>query len=88
MVVDDCKDVNYTFKMFLSKLDQRVEMHSFNDPLVSLQDFRPGLYDLIIIDIRMPTINGFELYNKVRELDSNVKICFSDDNVRYIIKKL
>jgi two-component SAPR family response regulator len=62
--------------MFLSKSDQRLEVHSFNDPLVALQDFRPGLYDLIIIDIRMPTMNGFELYDKVRGLDSNVKICF------------
>ena len=76
MVVDDCKDVNYTFKIVLSESDQRLEVHSFNDPLVALQEFRPGLYDLIIIDILMPRMNGFELYDKVRELDSNVIICF------------
>jgi DNA-binding NarL/FixJ family response regulator len=76
MVVDDCKDVNYTFKIFLSESDQRLGVHSFNDPLVALQEFRPGMYDLVIIDILMPGKNGFELYDKVRELDSNVKICF------------
>ena len=76
MVVDDCKDVNYTFKIFLSESDQRLGVHSFNDPLVALQEFRPGMYDLVIIDILMPGMNGFELYDKVRELDSNVKICF------------
>ncbi|MFZ0696614.1 MAG: response regulator [Nitrososphaeraceae archaeon] len=76
MVVDDCKDVNYTFKIVLSESDQRLGVHSFNDPLVALLEFRPGLYDLIIIDILMPRMNGFELYDKVRELDSNVKICF------------
>ncbi len=76
MVVDDCKDVNYAFKIVLSESDQRLGVHSFNDPLVALQEFRPGLYDLIIIDILMPRMNGFELYDKVRELDSNVKICF------------
>jgi two-component SAPR family response regulator len=75
MVVDDCKDVNYAFKIVLSESDQRVEVHSFNDPLVDLQEFRPGLYDLIIIDILMSRMNGFELYDKVRELDSNVKMC-------------
>ena len=76
MVVDDCKDVNYTFKIVVSESDQRLGVHSFNDPLVALLEFRPGLYDLIIIDILMPRMNGFELYDKVRELDSNVKICF------------
>jgi two-component SAPR family response regulator len=75
MVVDICKDVNYTFKIVLSESDQRLGVHSFNDPLVALQEFRPGLYDLIIIDILMPSMNGFEFYDKVRELDSNVKIC-------------
>lgn len=76
MVVDDSKDVNYTFKIVLSESDQRLGVHPFNDPLVALQEFRPGLYDLIIIDILMPRMNGFELYDKVRELDSKVKICF------------
>ena len=75
MVVDDCKDVNYTFKIVLSESDQRLGMHSFNDPLVALQEFRPGLSDLINIDILMPRMNGFEFYDKVTELDSNVKIC-------------
>jgi CheY-like chemotaxis protein len=76
MVVDDCKDVDYTFKIVLSESDQKLEVHSFNDPLFALQQFRPGLYDLIFIDILMPRMNGFELYDKVRELDSKKKICF------------
>ena len=64
MVVDDCKDVNYTFKIVLSESDQRLGVHSFNDPLVALQEFRPGLYDLIIIDILMPRMNGFDFMIK------------------------
>ena len=51
-------------------------MHSFNDPLVALQEFRPGLYDLIIIDILMPRMNGFELYDKVRKLIATSKYVF------------
>ena len=51
-------------------------MHLFNDPLIALQEFKPDLYHLVIIDILMPKMNGFELYDKLRELDSKIKICF------------
>jgi two-component system response regulator ChvI len=49
---------------------------SYIDPTVALSNFRPGLYNLLLLDIRMPKMNGFELYQKMRERDSNVKICF------------
>jgi CheY-like chemotaxis protein len=60
----------------LGELDHRLRVHSFNDPIDALQSFRPEIYHLIIIDILMPRMNGFELYDKLRKLDSNVKICF------------
>ena len=43
---------------------------------MALSNFKIGLYDLLLLDIRMPKMNGFELYQKIREIDSNVKICF------------
>jgi DNA-binding response OmpR family regulator len=49
---------------------------SYTDPTLALSNFKPGLYDLLLLDIRMPTINGFDLYQKMKEIDSNVKICF------------
>ena len=76
MIVDDNDDVNLTFKIVLGELDHRLRVHSFNDPLDALQSFRPDIYHLIIIDILMPKMNGFELYDKLRKLDSDVKICF------------
>ena len=76
MIVDDSNDVNLTFKIVLSESDRRLRVHSFNDPLVALQEFKPDLYHLVIIDILMPKMNGFELYDKLRRLDSKVKICF------------
>lgn len=76
MIVDDNDDVNLTFKIVLGELDRRLRIHSFSDPIDALQSFRPGKYDLIIIDILMPKMNGFELYDELRKLDSNVKICF------------
>nr|MDQ6864503.1 response regulator [Thermoproteota archaeon] len=44
--------------------------------LLALASFRPGLYDLAILDIKMPVMNGFGLYQEIRKLDNNVKICF------------
>jgi DNA-binding response OmpR family regulator len=49
---------------------------TFNDPLQALSKFRSGLYELLILDIRMPGMNGFQLYRKIREIDNKVKVCF------------
>jgi two-component system response regulator ChvI len=49
---------------------------SYNDPTLALSNFKPGLYDLLLLDIKMPKMDGFELHQKMREIDSNVKICF------------
>jgi DNA-binding response OmpR family regulator len=43
---------------------------------LALSNFKLGLYDLLLLDIKMPKMDGFELYQKIREVDSNVKICF------------
>ena len=49
---------------------------SYTDPILALSNFKPGLYDLLILDIKMPKISGLDLYQKMKEIDSNVKICF------------
>ena len=76
MIVDASDDVNLTFKIVLSELDRRLRVESFNDPVDALREFRPDFYHLVIIDILMPNMNGFELYNRLKKLDSHVKICF------------
>ena len=52
------------------------EVNTFNDPVEALSGFRPGLYDLALLDIRMPKMNGFQLFRKLREIDNKLKICF------------
>ena len=49
---------------------------SYTDPTLALSNFKPRVYDLLIIDIKMPQISGLDLCQKMKEIDSNVKICF------------
>ena len=52
------------------------DIDSFTDPAVALEQFKPSLYDLTILDIRMPEINGFELYDQLKSRDPNIKTLF------------
>jgi two-component system catabolic regulation response regulator CreB/two-component system response regulator ChvI len=52
------------------------KVDSFNNSLVALENYREGFYDLIIIDIVMPKMDGFKLYKELRKKDKNVKVCF------------
>jgi CheY-like chemotaxis protein len=73
MIVDDEDDVNVTLRIVL---EDQFSVDVFNDPFVALDNFKPGLYDLLLIDIRMPRMNGLVLCKKLRKIDSKVKVCF------------
>ena len=51
-------------------------VHAFNNPLKTLKEFRKGGYYLIILDIKMPQMNGFDLYHEIRKIDNKVNVCF------------
>ena len=74
MIVDDEQDITTIFKIGLE--NNQFIVTTFNDPVEALSRFKPGLYDLMILDIRMPRMNGFQLYNKIRHIDDKVKVCF------------
>ena len=74
LVVDDDIDITFLIKEGLGRKGFHVE--SYNDPEVALQEFKPDFYDLILVDIRMPKLNGYEFYHGVRKNDTKVKVCF------------
>jgi len=74
MIVDDEQDITAIFKVGLERNEFIVT--TYNDPLKAISDFKPGKYDLLILDVRMPGMNGFELYSKIRNVDNQVKVCF------------
>ena len=74
LIVDDDPDMTSIFSLSLQ--DEGFEVYAYNDPLDALSEFRPNFYDLLLVDINMPKINGIELSRQLLELDSNVKICF------------
>ena len=74
LIVDDEKDVGWTLKLILENYG--FDIDCFTDSATALEKFKPNLYDLIILDIRMAEINGFELYDELKSRDSNIKTLF------------
>jgi len=84
LLVDDELDVIYAIRNILE--DNGFQIDSFNDPLTALKSYRSNFYDLVILDIKMPKMDGFELYIKIREKDPRVKICFLTASEMYYEK--
>jgi DNA-binding response OmpR family regulator len=74
LIIDDDPDVTTVFGLGLQ--DEGFDVYTYNDPLEALSQFRPNFYDLLLIDINMPKMNGIDLSVRILELDTNVKICF------------
>ena len=74
LLVDDEVDIISVFKMILEM--NGYEVDAYTNPSNALDDFKPSFYGLLLLDIRMPTMNGFELYRKMRKIDEQVKVCF------------
>jgi DNA-binding NtrC family response regulator len=74
LLVDDEADIVSTFKMILEM--NNFEVDGYTNPLSALSNFKPNEFGLLILDIRMPVMNGFELFKKIREIDNRVEACF------------
>ena len=74
-MVDDEPDITLILKTALED-SGFFQVDTFNDAELALSVFRPGLYDLAVLDIRMPEMNGFQLCRKLRSIDYKIKMCF------------
>ena len=84
MLVDDEIDVISVLKIVLE--DNGFQVDPFEDPLYALRNYKTGLYDLLILDIKMPEMDGFELYDEIKKIDNKVKVCFLTASEMYYSK--
>jgi CheY-like chemotaxis protein len=81
LIVDDDADITITFKEVIedsnkNSVNKKIEVHTYNNPVLALSEFKPNFYDLLLVDINMPHMNGFQLCEKILAIDINVRICF------------
>jgi DNA-binding response OmpR family regulator len=74
LVVDNEPDITVTLQVGLE--EGGFDVDAFTDPLLALKSFKPNFYDLVLIDIVMPKIDGFELYERLKKVDPDVKVYF------------
>jgi two-component system aerobic respiration control sensor histidine kinase ArcB len=75
LLEDDEPDVTFTLKKGLENSGM-FDVDAFNDPLEALSNFKGDYYDFLLIDVRMPHMSGYDLYDNIRKIDSKVKSCF------------
>jgi DNA-binding response OmpR family regulator len=81
LIIDDDVDITTTFKMGIEYANsitnnRRIEVHTYNDPSTALSEFQSNFFDLLLVDINLPHMNGFQVCEKILELDINVRVCF------------
>jgi DNA-binding response OmpR family regulator len=74
LIIDDEPDVILTLRTALEQNGFTTD--SFNDSTLAYKNFRDGKYDLVLLDIKMPNVDGFQLYQKIIRTDYRVKVCF------------
>jgi CheY-like chemotaxis protein len=81
LIVDNDKDITTTFKAAIehsndgNDTNKKIEVYTANDPVTALSEFKPNYYDLLLVDINMPHMSGFELCEKILAIDINVRVC-------------
>src|SRR5229473_86363 len=77
LIVDDEPDITLAFKKVLEENGFKEQVETYNEFLLELQDFKAGIYGLLIIDVGMPVIDGFRLYQQMKQIDNKPKVLFA-----------
>src|SRR5688572_10147524 len=83
LIIDDDPDINNLFKLFLEHDGYKV--NAYTDPLDALYAFRQNIFDLVLLDSKMPKMSGMLLYQKLRNIDPNLLFCFITADKEYIL---
>ena len=75
LVVDDNSDIVLTLRVGLES-DPTMQVFGFDNPVTALVEFKPNFYDLLLIDVNMPLLDGFQLAQNLLRRDLNVRVCF------------
>ena len=82
LIIDDDKDITDLFAIFLESNGYIV--NSYTNPVEAFNNFRKNSHDLILLDLKMPNMDGMTLYHKIKEIDNNVIVCFTTADINYI----
>jgi DNA-binding response OmpR family regulator len=86
LYVDDEPDITYSFKIGLE--DNGFVVDTFNDPELASSNFKCDLYDLLLLDIKMPKLNGIDFYCHMKKMDNKVKVCFITASEIYYFERI
>ncbi len=81
MIVDDEHDVNTMLKKVFEQSGFNAD--SYDDPILALENFKAGSYDLLLLDIKMPEMDGFHLYQEMKKIDKKIKVYFLTPSEMY-----
>ena len=82
MIIDDDKDITNLFAIYLESNGYIV--NAYTNPVEAINNFSKNSHDLIILDLKMPIMDGMTIYHKIKEIDNNVIICFTTADINYI----
>jgi DNA-binding response OmpR family regulator len=82
LIIDDDKDITDLFATYLESIGYNVD--AYTNPVEAFNNFGKNSHDLILLDFKMPTMDGMTIYHKIREIDNNVIVCFTTADINYI----
>ena len=82
LIIDDDPDINNLFKLYLEHDNYKID--TYTNPLDALYYYKKGRYDLILLDLKMPQIDGIAMFQALKKIDEEVKVCLITADLSYL----